>query len=93
MSDKRCNICGEVITDIMNEDRFYIKYERTLVDTLTEEAYLFSWKSDAKEVCKILNQLQQQVEAQILVIKGYQERNDNLFKENMILKKGVEKVE
>ena len=42
------------------------------------------------EVLKLLNELHEEVQAQSIVIKGYQERNDGLFKENEQLRKEVQ---
>ena len=42
----------------MTEKRFYIKNERTIKDTskyVTDNGYVFSYKSDAEEVCGLLN--------------------------------------
>lgn len=44
----------------MTEKRFYIENERTIKDNqkyITENAYVFSYKSDAEEVCDLLNDL------------------------------------
>lgn len=54
----------------MTEKRFYIKNERTIKDTskyVTDTGYVFSYKSDAAEVCDLLNKF----DARIKCYKNY----------------------
>ena len=41
----------------MDEKRFVIYNERTVEDTLTGKRYVCSWKSDAEDIVKLLNEL------------------------------------
>lgn len=61
----------------MTEKRFVIKNERTISDNKTgRNGYVFSWKSDAEEICDLLNQLN--------------DENEQLKKENYELKEDLE---
>ena len=63
----------------MSDNRFYIKNERTIKDShkyTTENGYVFSYKSDAEEVCNLLNK--------------FYEENRELKKENEELEKEAE---
>ena len=47
----------------MTMKRFVIKNERTIKDTykyVKENGYVFSYKSDAEEVCNLLNELHEE---------------------------------
>ena len=62
-------------------ERFMVDDAGTLIDMETRDT--FDYVSD---VCGLLNELYKEVQLQSIVIKGYQERNDGLFKENKQLK-------
>lgn len=41
------------------DNRFIIKqgFERSVIDTETGRKFVFSWKSDAEDICSLLNEL------------------------------------
>lgn len=61
--------------------RFTIEMERTIIDNNNKGrgGYVFSWKSDAEDMCSILNTLMEennQLKTLILLL-GYTIKNDN----------------
>ena len=91
----------------MTEKQFVIKNERTIIDNKTgRNGYVFSWKSDAEEICDRLNWLveenEQLKEDNMLLIEDsekyrkisiqFDNRNKELVSENEQLKSELEKV-
>lgn len=73
----------------MTEKRFYIKNERTIKDNrkyITENGYVLSYKTDAKELCDLLNALaeeNEQLKQSVIILDKV--RNE-LIEENEQLK-------
>ena len=84
----------------MTENRFTIKNERTLVDNRRGKKYVFSWASDAKEVCYLLNQfndydelLKREKECYKSRWKNQLKANGRLEEENEQLKKEKQELQ
>lgn len=76
----------------MKYNKRYVIWEHNgfcqIVDMKDEITYgCFTNVESLEEVCELLNKKESEVNAQSIVIKGYQEREDKLFKELMDLKK------
>lgn len=71
----------------MTAKRFDIDDSDIVVDDLkTGESYIFDDYRSCENCCILLNELHEQVQSQVIVIKEYQERCDKLFEENQQLK-------
>ena len=57
-----------------------------VVDPLHHKSYTLNNKFSAEELSDSLNKLYSEINSQSIVIEGYQERNEVLFKENQQLK-------
>lgn len=75
----------------MTDNRFYIKNKRTIKDShkcITENGYVFSYKSDAEEVCNLLNNQNAKIkslkrEVKILEDKSNKQKELNIPKEQI----------
>lgn len=84
----------------MSAKRFIIQDERVIKDNqkyVTETGYVFSYKSDAEEVCKLLNELHEENQALKSNRARYEEECRLEFKElseceNEQLKKEIERI-
>lgn len=66
----------------MTEKRFYIKHERTIKDRnkyVTESGYVFSYPSDAEEVCNLLNSLAEENEQLKEALREELQDNGNAY--------------
>ena len=61
-------------------------------DIKTGEWYYTKDSENAKKICDLLNELNNEVKSQSLVIKGYQERTEKVFNENEQLKGLIKKT-
>lgn len=61
-----------------------------IFDSETKGNYYVESDANREFLCDLLNELHTQVKSQMIVIKGYQERNEKLFNENKQLKNRVE---
>lgn len=72
----------------MTEKRFTIweLNKAQIEDNVELESYICLNEREAEEMCELLNELHEGTQAQVIIIKEYQERCDKLFEEKQQLK-------